>query len=127
MLSRGVLRTLLLSFCACGVVFAQCTTSRILGSVQDATGSVVPGARVKLVNEGTRVTFTTTTSGAGTYVFDAVQPGSYELDVEAAGFRTFASKGNQITIGQPATVNVRLEVGAVTEQLVVEASAEIVQ
>src|SRR5712671_4158156 len=89
MLTRGVLGTLL-SICACGVVFGQGTTSRIVGAVQDATGSLVPGATVKLINEGTRVTFTTTTSSAGAYVFEAVQPGFYEVDVEAPGFRTFA-------------------------------------
>jgi len=126
MLKKGVLATTLF-LCACAAAFAQGTTSRILGTVQDPTGSVVPGAAVKLVNEGTRVTFSTTTSAAGTYVFEAVQPASYEIDVEAAGFRRFTSRGNQVTIGQPATVNVKLEVGAVTEQLFVDASAELVQ
>ncbi len=73
---------------------------------------MVPGVTVKLVNEGTRVTFETKTSATGTYVFEAVQPGSYELDVEAAGFRTFTSTGNLVTIGQPTAINVKLEVGA---------------
>jgi hypothetical protein len=73
--------------------------SRIAGVVEDATSSLLPGATVKLVNERARVTFTSTTSGAGSYVFEAVQPGFYQVDVEAPGFRTFASKANQITIG----------------------------
>ena len=88
MLKKGVLATTLF-LCACAAAFAQGTTSRILGTVQDPTGSVVPGAAVKLVNEGTRVTFSTTTSAAGTYVFEAVQPACYEIDTEAAGFRRF--------------------------------------
>lgn len=107
--------------------FGQGTTSRVLGTVQDSTGAVVPGAAVKLVNQGTHVTFQTKTSTAGTYVFEAVQPGTYEVDVEAAGFHTFSSKNNDVSIGQPATVNVKLEVGAVTDKIEVESSAETVQ
>jgi hypothetical protein len=87
----------------------------------------VPAATVKLVNEGTRITFTTTTSAAGSYVFEAVQPGSYELDVEAAGFRNFVSRGNDVAIGQPATINVKLDVGAISDRVEVEASSEVVQ
>ncbi len=82
---------------------------------------------MKLVNEGTRVAFETKTSTSGTYTFEAVQPGSYELDVEGAGFRRFVSTGNQVTIGQPATINVKLELGAVTDRIEVQASAETVQ
>ena len=111
----GVLTLVFL--CACGAAFAQGTTSRVLGTVEDSSSAVVPGVTVKLVNEGTRVTFETKTSATGTYVFEAVQPGSYELDVEAAGFRTFTSTGNLVTIGQPATINVKLEVGAIADKV----------
>ena len=112
---------------ACAAAFAQGTTSRVLGTVQDSSGAVVPNAAVKLMNEGTHVTFETKTSAAGSYVFEAVQPGTYEVDVEGAGFRKFASTGNAVTIGQPATINVRLELGAVTERVEVQSSAETVQ
>src|SRR5947209_12026076 len=108
-------------------VFAQGTTSRVLGTVQDSSGAVVPGATVKLINEGTRVTFQTQTSSAGTYFFEAVQSGEYEVDVEASGFRKFTSHNNEVTIGQPATVNVKLEVGSMNDAVTVEATAEAVQ
>ena len=49
------------------------------------------------------------------------------MEVEAAGFRKFSSRNNQVTIGQPATVNVTLEVGQLTEQVTVESSMEAVQ
>src|SRR5579872_1448365 len=107
--------------------FAQGTTSRVLGTVEDASGAVVPGAGVKLINEGTRVTFETKTSSAGAYFFEAVQPGDYELDVEAQGFRKFTTHNNTVTIGQPATINVKLDVGAIADVVTVEASAEAVQ
>src|SRR5215467_6979388 len=68
MLIKGLYLTTLF-VCACVLALGQGTTSRVLGTVQDSSGAVVPGAAVKLVNEGTRITFTTTTSSAGSYVF----------------------------------------------------------
>src|SRR5664280_2864412 len=97
--------------CACATAFGQGTTSRVLGTVQDASGAVVPDAAVKLVNEGTRQTFEARTSASGAYAFEAVQTGTYQLDVEAKGFRRFSSHNNLVDIGQPTTVNVKLELG----------------
>src|SRR5262245_57314762 len=101
-------RSLVLFVCACATAFSQGTTSRVLGSVQDPTGAVVPQASVKLINEGTRLTFETSTSASGTYAFEAVQSGTYQLEVEATGFRKFSSRNNLVNIGQPTTVNVKL-------------------
>ena len=100
---KQVSRALLFVFSVV-TVFAQGTTSRILGTVQDASGAVVPAATVKLVNEGTRVTFETQTSTNGAYFFEAVQPGNYGIVVEANGFRKFESHKNRVAIGQPTTV-----------------------
>jgi hypothetical protein len=108
-------------------LLAQGTTSRVLGAVQDPSGAVVANATVKLTNEGTAVAFTTHSSDTGAYVFEAVQPGSYTLQIEATGFHRFVSTGNQVTIGQPATINARLEVGSVAESVEVAGTAEAVQ
>src|ERR1039457_2821498 len=81
--------------CACATVFGQGTTSRVLGTVQDSSGAVVPDASVKLINEGTRQTFEAHSSSSGAYAFEAVQSGAYQLDVEAKGFRKFRSHNNQ--------------------------------
>jgi len=121
---RPVVCSLLFVVCA---AWGQGTTSRVVGVVSDATGAVVPKAKVTLTNEATRVSFTTTTTATGTYVFDAVQVGGYSLTVEAQGFKKFVAPGNRVTIGQPATVNVTLEVGAVVETVEVSGAAEIVQ
>src|SRR5579864_3124613 len=125
MLQRKVLILclFLLSFSA----FGQVSTSRLVGVVQDPTGAAVAGAQVQLKSEATGTTFTTTTSGSGSYAFEAVQPGAYTVSVEAPGFRKFSSQGNAVTIGQPATVNVTLEVGSVSETVNVSAVAETVQ
>ena len=69
----------LLSF----AIFAQTAgTSRVTGVVQDPTGAVLPGAKVTLTNEGTNISFTTTTTTAGVYVFDGIQLGIYTVTVE---------------------------------------------
>jgi len=108
-------------------LYGQGTTSRVLGVVQDATGAAVPAAAVQLTGEATGVTFALKTSEAGAYVFEAVQSGLYTVTVEAAGFKKFVARGNAVTIGQPTTVNVRLEVGALAESIEVSGAAEAVQ
>ncbi|MDP9170022.1 MAG: Plug and carboxypeptidase regulatory-like domain-containing protein [Acidobacteriota bacterium] len=108
-------------------LLAQGTTSRIEGTVEDPAHAAVANAQVRLTNQATKVSFTTGTSSAGSYVFDSVQPGTYQVQVEATGFKRFVSADNLVTIGQPTTLNVRLELGTVTEQVTVSGSAELVQ
>jgi len=105
----------------------QGTTSRVTGTVLDQQGSSVPGATATLTNEATKVSFTTETTGSGTYVFDSVQVGTYTVTVEKQGFKKFISTGNQINVNQPTTVNVTLETGGVSESVTVSSSAEQVQ
>ena len=95
--------------------------------MQDGSGASVPGATVRIVNEGTNSTFTTQSSDSGAYVVDALQPGTYSVTVEAAGFKKFTSKGNELNIGQPMTVNITLEVGQVSETVEVAGTYETVQ
>lgn len=106
---------------------AQGTTSRVTGSVTDSSGGAVSGATVTLTNDGTGVSLTTETSSSGLYVFDLIQAGSYTVTVEKSGFKKFVSAKNSVLINQPATVNVSLEVGGITETVSVEATAEQVQ
>ncbi len=108
-------------------LFAQGTTSRATGIVTDSSGGAIAGANVKLTSGTTGVTFQTSTTEAGTYVFDNVQVGNYTIAVESPGFKRFFSSGNRISIGQPLTVNVILEIGAVAETIEVSGSAETVQ
>jgi hypothetical protein len=106
---------------------AQGTASRVTGVVTDNSGAVVEGATVTLTNEGTTVSFNTETSSAGAYVFDLVQVGAYTVTVEKQGFKKFVSTNNTVNINQPATVNVSLEPGAVSETVTVIGAAEQVQ
>jgi len=106
---------------------AQGTTSRMLGTVVDTTGGVLPGATVTLTNQGTRISFTTVTTAAGTYAFEAVPAGLYEVKIELGGFKTFQAGDVPVNIGQPAMVNARLEPGSISETVVVVAASPIVQ
>jgi hypothetical protein len=123
MLTRVVGITLIAALAA----FSQGTTSRLVGVVTDTTGASVAGAQVRLLNEGTNVAFAANTAENGAYSFEAVQSGTYTVSIEANGFKKFSAKGNRVTIGQPTTVNVTLELGTVTETIEVSGAAEVVQ
>jgi len=121
--SRAILALSLLGVSLLG----QGTTSRLIGTVQDSSGAPVAAATVRLTNEGTGQSFTTSTSENGAYFFESIQVGSYTATVEQSGFKKFTAKGNVVNIGQPTTVNIRLEVGAVSESIEVTGAYEQVQ
>src|SRR5687768_8233598 len=124
---RGVLGVLLAVCLLPSSAAAQGTTSRVAGTITDRDGGRLPGATVTLRNEATGVTFDTVTNENGTYSFDSVQVGRYTLTVELQGFKRFTSADNQVRIGEPATINAALELGAIEQTVEVRASAEIVQ
>ncbi|MBL8291841.1 MAG: carboxypeptidase regulatory-like domain-containing protein [Bryobacterales bacterium] len=123
---RGIL-LLVVSLLSTMPAFAQGTTSRLVGTVTDSSGAIVNGARVVLTNDQTGVTFATTTGASGDYQFEAIQIGFYTVAVEMAGFKKFFSRGNQVSVGSPTTVNVSLELGNIVETVEVAATAEQVQ
>lgn len=106
MSGRKIIFAVLFALCAglATSAFAQTGTSRVTGIVQDANGAVVAGATVVLTNEGTNISFTSTTTTAGVYVFDSIQLGNYTVTVEKQGFKKFVSKGNALSGGQPLTI-----------------------
>lgn len=109
------------------VAMGQGTTSRITGVVTDGNGAIVSGATVTLTNEGTGISLTTVTSDSGSYTFDLLQVGTYQVTIEKSGFKKYVSKGNSININQPATVNAVMQIGDVSAEINVQASAEQVQ
>ncbi|HEV2764794.1 MAG TPA: carboxypeptidase-like regulatory domain-containing protein, partial [Pyrinomonadaceae bacterium] len=126
-LRRALLCALVALAASSPAAYAQGTASRVTGVVTDQSGAVVPGATVTLTNEGTNVSITTETTSTGAYVFDLVQVGNYTVSVEKQGFKRYVSTGNPVNINQPATVNVSLEAGSVSETVTVTAAAEQVQ
>lgn len=100
---------------------AQSITGDILGTVQDATGAVVPGAKVALTLSGTGVSFSATTDEAGNYGFAQLKPGHYRLDVTKEGFRAQTVSDIELLVGQRPRVDVTLQLGTVTEAIEVSA------
>jgi hypothetical protein len=123
----SALLTIFLIVGGASAALAQGTTSRVTGTVTDASAARIPGATVTLTNDATGVSFTTVTNETGSYVFEAVQVGRYTLAVELQGFKKFVSAGNPVNIGDPATINATLETGVVTESVEVRASTQVVQ
>ncbi len=109
-----------------GELRAQGTTSRVAGVVTDSSGGRIAGASVRLTYEDTNASLTSETNDSGEYSFDLVQPGSYKLSVEKAGFKRFESSRNNVLVNIPATINATMEVGDVSAVVSVEGSAEIV-
>lgn len=106
---------------------AQAVTGTLLGTVQDSTGAVVPGANITLTNEGTDVTNKTTSSPQGFYTLPNLLPGQYSVTVEAKGFKTETSKHNQVDVEQSTRVDFSLSPGAVNEQITVAGTTPMVE
>lgn len=106
--------------------FAQTYQGAVRGSVLDANG-VVPAAEVALFEENTSLTRTTVTNAHGEYVFSNVLPGVYALEATAPGFKTY--RRSELPIGTHTflTIDIRLEVGIVTEHITVNAEASLVE
>ena len=106
---------------------AQTSTGEVNGTVTDKSGGAISGATVRLTNQETKVAKDGQTNSTGYFVFINVQPGSYVLTVEKAGFKSANVAALEIQVNQTLTQNVQLEVGAVTEQVTVTTAAPLLQ
>jgi hypothetical protein len=110
-----------------GTVWAQ-GVAELTGVVTDPTGAVVSGATVTLTNSATGEKRTTTTTTTGSYHFPSLPVvGTYAVSVSLKGFKSKKIEGIVVSVGITASADLKLEVGAATEQVTVEASAETVQ
>lgn len=107
---------------------AQAQTSNsglVLGAVTDHTGAAVAKAEVSLINTATSATGQAVTNDNGEYFFPNVVPGSYQLTVKAAGFKKAEIAGVNVDVNKSYTVNVRLELGQLSETVEVVATAQV--
>jgi hypothetical protein len=114
-------------FCLAFLLQAQVDTGTILGTVTDATGAVIPGAKVTIRNEGTSFTQSTTSSASGTYVFTPLRIGTYTVEVEKEGFKRQRRAGLELNIQQQLVADVALSVGEVSSEVEVTAAAPVLQ
>ena len=104
----------------------QTVTGTILGTVTDASGYRVPGAAVKVVNTLTGETRVVMTNPEGDYIAPALPVGQYGVETEAEGFKKHVREGITLAVNQNARVDVRLEVGQVSQEVRVTADVALV-
>jgi hypothetical protein len=110
------------------MVPAQVTTSgRLTGIVTDAQGAVIPKAQIVVRNDQTQTEFKTTANDEGGWTIPSLPIGGYTVTVSAAGFKTTVAKDVKVESGQVASLDVNLETGGASEQVVVAAGAQVLQ
>ncbi len=117
----------LLWFAGVTTAFGQGFQGGLRGAVRDAGGALIPGVEVSLINEGTNVARNTVSNEVGEFVFNFVAPGTYRLRASLPGFKTFERAGINIGTQQFITLDINLEVGAITEEIKVVADAPLVE
>ena len=119
---RYILLLLLLGVLATVPAWSQGTAS-LSGTVTDSTGGVVPGATVILVNQATNASRTVTSGADGSYSFTLLPPGTYKVEFQMQGFKTAIRNDVALPIGTNQVLNVSLDVGEITSEVVVEGGA----
>lgn len=100
-------------------------TSSLQGNVVDAQGAVVPAAVITATNQSTALARRTISDNQGEYTLTQMPPGPYKVEVAKPGFREYATVVTLQT-DTPATLNIKMEVGKVTEVVNVEGQATVV-
>jgi hypothetical protein len=116
----------LLAFATVPRGYTQAGSGSIQGIVTDRTGAVVPRASVTIRNQATNVARDVTTNGDGVYVAPSLQPGTYEITVERAGFSIAHQAGVLLRVDDKLAVNFTLEVGATSTRVEITAAAPLV-
>ena len=106
---------------------AQGTSGRVVGRVSDASGALLPGTKVTLVNEATNVSRDTKTNENGDYDFVEVPVGTYRLEFDLTGFKRNVRRGVSLDINQVITLNMTMQVGATQEVVDVTSEAPLVE
>ena len=102
-------------------------TGAITGIVTDSAGGVVPLAAVKVTNTGTGETRAAVSGGNGSYSVPLLPPGNYGVEVTKTGFKVESFPRVVVIVTETQTLNVKLEVGAVSEHVTVSSEAEQLQ
>jgi len=103
------------------------STGALTGTVTDPSGAVISGATVTATNVGTGQSRTTTTDSSGSYKFSLLPPGNYSVKFSASGFKTAEVPSVAVNVTETPVLNKSLEVGAQSEKITVESTAETIQ
>jgi len=120
-------------FCAillCGAwnyASAQIVSGTILGRAADATGAVVPNAKITLTNAATGVQRTSSTDDQGNFVLPQLPPGAYSVSAAAPGFKTYQVSNIQLQVDQTVRVDIEFQIGQMSQEVAVVAAAAQVE
>jgi len=108
---------------ACGPLSAQTgATGAVTGTITDPSSAALVGAEVKVTDVATGATRTLRTNSQGLYRLTLLPPGQYTLEVTKEGFKLATTSGVQVIVAETTVQNIRMEIGTVTETVVVAAS-----
>jgi len=110
-----------------GSCFAQESRAAILGRVTDSSGAVIIGARVHALNVATNAGASSVTNEGGSYEIPYLLPGQYRVTVEMPGFKKGVRDGIELRVNDRLALDFRLEVGAVSESIVVTGETPLLE
>jgi len=103
-------------------------TGSISGTVEDAQGALISGAKVSAKHIDTNRDYTTESTSSGAIVLRNLPPGTYDVRIESSGFRVYEAKGLTVAVGSDRTLGpVKLEIGSSAETVTVESSAPLIE
>jgi hypothetical protein len=109
------------------VAYAQDPRGRITGVVSDSSEAPVPSVEVKATNADTGVTARVLTNSVGNFSIPFLSPGTYRVSAEAPGFKHFVREGIQVRVSETVDLEIKMEIGAVTDTLEVTAQAPVLE
>jgi hypothetical protein len=120
-------KRLLLFLCASAAVFGQQTTATVVGTLTDPSGSLLPRVKIAALNVDTNVSRETVTDESGNYTVPFLPAGRYQITATAQGFRTQKVEAFPLQVGQAARIDLRMELGEVTQSVEVRAAGAELQ
>ena len=122
-----LLRCITTILCSVSFMFAQSTNSQISGIVRDSSGGSIPASQVTVTNLDTGADRTIETNEPGYFTAALLQPGNYQVKCEKPGFQRFTRSGITLTLNQVARVDITMQVGDVSQSVVVQEDITLVQ
>ena len=107
--------------------WSQEARGRILGRITDASGAVVPQAKIEITNVATGTTLRSESNEEGNYLAPFLIPGAYRITIEKAGFKRYTREGLEVRVDDRLEVNITLDLGAVTETVSVTAESPLLE
>lgn len=126
-MSKVRLATLCVALATVFSVAAQTSKALISGIVTDGSGAAVVGAKITITDVSRGLDYRSETNASGVYRVIELTPSVYRLTAEAAGFRTYVLESLPLSTQQNATLNITMEIGAVTERVQVTATGPLLE